>query len=189
MDLRTAYWIDVCAWLAWGGYWMAAARFVQRSQSSESVLMRMTHLLPLAAGFFLIFHGGDYSVIYGRLVRSDWIALLGTLVTIGGLLFAVWGRVHLGRYWSGIITLKEGHKLIRTGPYRFVRHPLYTGFLSAVLGSALVMFTGDACAGFAVILVAYIVKIRREETVLTGAFGDEYRQYRREVSALVPGVY
>jgi protein-S-isoprenylcysteine O-methyltransferase Ste14 len=183
------FWVNVVMWLAWAGYWFVAASRVQATKSSEGILMRLTHLVPLALGFYLIFHDPDSKIIYGRLYYNHAVAWLGDGITAAGLLFSLWGRIHLGRYWSGIITLKEGHKLIHTGPYRFVRHPLYTGFLTAVLGSAIMAGTGDAFLGFAIMLVAYLVKLRREEVLLTTQFGDEYRQFQREVFALVPFVY
>jgi protein-S-isoprenylcysteine O-methyltransferase Ste14 len=98
-------------------------------------------------------------------------------------------RIHLGKYWSGVITLKEGHRLIRSGPYRLARHPIYTGFLTANLGTAITASSGDAFLGFALILVAFLIKIHREEKVLAGEFGDEYTRFRREVAALVPMLY
>lgn len=182
--------LTVCAWLwlAWAVYWFVAARFVQATRSSEGVLARMQHLLPLLVGFFLIFHGLPRPILYGKLYHSRAVGYVASALTAGGLLFAVWGRVHLGRYWSGIITLKEGHRLVRSGPYRLVRHPLYTGFLAAVLATAVAAATVDAFVGFAIILAAYVVKIRREEGVLTREFGQEYVRFKAEVPALVPGL-
>ena len=110
-------------------------------------------------------------------------------MTIGGILFAVWARWHLGRYWSGTITLKEGHKLIRTGPYRFARHPLYTGFLTAVLGSAVTAARVDGFIGFALVLISIVIKMRREEALTTREFGDEYRRFKEQVPALLPLIY
>jgi Isoprenylcysteine carboxyl methyltransferase (ICMT) family len=99
---------------------------------------------PLMIGAFLIFHSRNHHVIYGQFYDDRAVEYAGTAITILGLLFSVWARIHLGQYWSGIITLKEGHKLIRSGPYRFVRHPIYTGFITAMTGSAISMATGDA---------------------------------------------
>ena len=93
-------------------------------------------MIPLGAGFWLIFHS-DKPYFAGWLYDSPAIGWTGTALTAAGLLFTVWARTHLGKYWSGIITLKQVHKLIRTGPYRIVRHPIYTGFLTAALGSAI----------------------------------------------------
>jgi protein-S-isoprenylcysteine O-methyltransferase Ste14 len=175
------------AWLLWSAYWFIAARSVNAARSSEGLALRATHLLPALVGFFLIFDAHPF--IYGRMYHSQSIRIAGFALVLAGLLFAVWARIHLGKYWSGIITLKEGHELIRTGPYRFVRHPLYTGFLAAVVASAVVAATGDALVGCVVILVAYLIKIHREESVLLREFGEKYQQYKSDVSALVPFLY
>jgi protein-S-isoprenylcysteine O-methyltransferase Ste14 len=137
----------------------------------------------------LIFHGSRHPIICGR-IDGDWrIEFAATLLTISGQLFSLWARTHLGKYWSGIITLKVGHRLIRTGPYRYLRHPLYTGFLSAILGSAIAAGTGDAIIGFAIAFASYLIKMQREESLLTREFGEEYRQFKRESAALVPHIY
>jgi len=176
----------IAAWITWLAYWLWAARNTQATKSSEGMLGRMQHLVPLLVGFVLIFHWPDHNLVLGRWHRQPLVGYVGLAMTVLGLLFTVWGRIHLGRYWSGMVTLKEGHRLIRTGPYALVRHPLYTGFLFAVAGTALASGTVDAAIGFAIILVAYLVKIWREEALLTKEFGDEYLRFQREVPALVP---
>ena len=150
------------------------------------MLGRLQHLLPIYFGFFLIFHGNIHGLVKGHWNHQTAVQYCGSAITAVGLLIAVWARVHLGRYWSGIITLKEGHRLIRTGPYRLVRHPVYTGLLIAVIGSAMAVGTWDALIGIAVILLAFIFKLRREESLLTGEFGEEYLAFKRETPALVP---
>jgi protein-S-isoprenylcysteine O-methyltransferase Ste14 len=94
--------------------------------------------------------------------------------------------VHIGKYWSGTVALKEGHRLVSTGPYSLVRHPIYTGLLAAVLGSAIAAGTWEAFLGFAVMIPAYIIKWRREERLLEGEFGQEYRDYMKKTKAIVP---
>jgi protein-S-isoprenylcysteine O-methyltransferase Ste14 len=187
MDSITPLTICFYLWLAWAAYWIISAWTAQKTKLSEGMFIRLQHLVPLAVGFLLIFY--FKGLIYGRFYKISALEYIGVAVTLVGLLFAVWARVHLGRYWSGIITLKEGHKLIRSGPYKFVRHPIYTGFLSAVFGSALTASTGDAYIGFAIMLVSYIVKIHREEKVLSTEFGDEYLRFKQEVPALFPFIY
>ncbi len=168
-------------WIAWAIYWLIAARNVQRTQVSEGAFVRLQHLVPLFLGFTLIFGRPGLS--------SELAGWVGVVITAIGLSFSVWGRIHLGRYWSGIITLKEGHRLIRTGPYRLVRHPLYTGFLTGALGSAITAGTAAASIGFLIMVGAYLIKIRREEALLSQQFGDEYQRFKQEVRALVPFVY
>jgi protein-S-isoprenylcysteine O-methyltransferase Ste14 len=176
-------------WLIFAAYWFVAARFVKATKLRETRLHRLQHVIPLAIGFFLIFQRGWSGILWGRLYASRPVAITGIVVTAAGLLFAVWARVHLGRNWSGIVTLKQDHELIQSGPYRFVRHPIYTGYLTAVLGAAIVAETGDALVGFAIILVALLFKMGREETFMTREFGDEYQEYKQRVARLVPYVY
>ena len=171
-------------------YWIAISRSVNKTASSESALFRASHLIPLALGFILTFMPHLIGLNRHYYIEDNsFIEISGTVLTLIGLLFAVWGRRHLGKYWSGIITLKEGHMLIRTGPYRLVRHPLYTGFLGGALGSAVTAHTYEAAFGFWLILIAYIVKIHREERLLTQKFGDEYLSFKREVKTLIPFIF
>jgi len=171
-------------------FWFAAAIFARKTQSSESILGRLQHVLPLYAAYFLIFNRHRYFFIYGELYDTgwkNWIVYPGFLLMAAGLAFTVWARLHLGRYWSGIITLKEGHKVITTGPYGWVRHPIYTGWLAAMLGSAIIAGTLDGFLGFELVVLAFVIKLHREERLLTAELGEEYRQYMRQVpSALVP---
>lgn len=145
--------------------------------------------MPIYLGFFLIFHGNLRGFSNGHWTRQIAVQYCGSAITASGLLFSVWARVHLGRNWSGIITLKEGHRLIRTGPYRLVRHPVYTGLLVAVIGSAMAVGTWDALIGVAIILLALLLKLRREETLLTSEFGEEYVTFKRETPGLVPFIF
>ena len=176
--------------VVWGVFalvWISKSRGTNETTSGEPFASRLVHLGLLAAGFVLIFAKGLPGV---RLVPgSDALFFTGLAVAAAGVAFMIWARYHLGLYWSGAITLKEGHKLIRTGPYRFVRHPIYTGFVLAVAGSAL--STGDLRGLVAIALVAgaYIRKIRLEERWLAQQFGEEYRQFQAEVNALVPFVW
>ena len=180
---------QIILWIAWSIGWGVAGFFVHRTRTAEGKLIRFQHLLPFAIGFVLMIHNPRRPFLIGRLYDSDTVRWLGVAITFAGMAFAVWARVHLGKYWSGVITIKEGHRLIRTGPYRLARHPIYTGFLTANLGTAITASTGDAFIGFALILIAYLIKVRREERVLCGEFGDEYTRFRKEVPALVPMLY
>jgi serine phosphatase RsbU (regulator of sigma subunit)/protein-S-isoprenylcysteine O-methyltransferase Ste14 len=186
--LVAAFW----AWIALILFWTAAGFFARKTKSSESMLGRLQHVIPVYAAFFLIFTRHRHFFIYGEIYNTgwnNWIVYPGLLLTAAGIGFAVWARIYLGRYWSGIITLKEGHKVITTGPYRWVRHPIYTGWLAGLLGSAIVAGTIDAFLGVEIITFAFVIKLQREERMLARELGDEYRRYMRKVpSALVPMV-
>ncbi len=177
-------------WIFLFGYWAIASLFVRKTKSSESIFLRLQHQIPLYLAFYLIFRRHDYFLLHGPVYRTNWnnwIVYPGLLMVAGGFAIAIWARVHLGRYWSGIITFKEGHKVVDTGPYRFVRHPIYTGWLLAALGSAVVAGTIDGLAGVELLTLAFVVKLHREEKLLTAELGDEYRQYTDRVpSAILP---
>src|SRR5690242_6060939 len=109
--------VCVWAWMSFVAFWLFAAVFSRRTRQSESPLQRLTHTEPLALAMYLITlreHSRPIFV-YGELYRSEWpdiVALSGVLLTGLGMAVAIWARVHLGRYWSGTVALKEGHRLI-----------------------------------------------------------------------------
>jgi protein-S-isoprenylcysteine O-methyltransferase Ste14 len=189
MDWLNPFTIACLAWVAWLATWLIAALFAKRSRWSEGRFGRLQYGLPVGLGFFLIFHKRPGHIIVGPLYNNRLVEWIGTAMTIVGLAFSVWARSALGRNWSGIITLKQGHRLITTGPYRLARHPIYTGFLTAVLGTALAVGTGDALIGFVGVVVGFLIKMRREETLMIQEFGDEYREFKKRVAALVPFIY
>jgi protein-S-isoprenylcysteine O-methyltransferase Ste14 len=175
-------------WGAWALYWLVSALGTRRTVRRESLVARLGYVLPLLIGGVLIgVHRAPWpGWLSVRLwPHSPWPPRLGLVLVTVGLLFAVWARVHLGRNWSGIVTVKEGHELIRTGPYALVRHPIYTGLITAVLGTAVISATVRAALGLAVIAVSLVLKSRIEERFMRETFG-EYARYRREVPALVP---
>jgi protein-S-isoprenylcysteine O-methyltransferase Ste14 len=116
--------------------------------------------------------------------------MTGGLVVEGfGVALAIWARRHLGNYWSGAIAIQREHRLTRTGPYRRLRHPIYTGILAMYVGFAVVMGERLGLIGLAVVVFAYWRKIRLEEARLDAAFGSEYAAHRRMTWALVPWIY
>ncbi|MGA2914308.1 MAG: isoprenylcysteine carboxylmethyltransferase family protein [Methanoregula sp.] len=115
--------------------------------------------------------------------------ITGIVLTIAGLGFSAWARRHLGKYWSSMVMVKVGHRIIRTGPYRIVRNPMYTGLLIAFVGAAIAI--GELLAFVALIIgiVSVLVKIKAEEEILLEKFGEEYLQYKRDVgAAIIPWV-
>jgi len=114
---------------------------------------------------------------------------IGLTLTAVGLAFCVWARVCIGRNWSARIELKQGHQLVRKGPYAIVRHPIYSGFMLATLGTALAFAEWSGLLAFALIVVAWGYKARLEESAMIEQFGSEYEEYRRRVKALIPFVW
>ena len=115
--------------------------------------------------------------------------LFGVALTAAGLLLTVWARIHLGRNWSGTVTIKEEHELVDDGPYRLVRHPIYTGLLVAFIGGALARNEWRGALAAVVVVIALWRKLRLEERWMTETFGETYRRYRDSVPALVPRLF
>jgi protein-S-isoprenylcysteine O-methyltransferase Ste14 len=175
-------------WTAWMIYWLAAARNVKATRRLESNASRRSHGLPLILAVFLLAapqygHGWFYAHIMPWTFAGYWT---GVALLVVGLGFTVWARRRLGRNWSGSVTLKEDHELVRIGPYRWVRHPIYTGILLGFVGSAISLAEWRGVAAVAIAIYALMLKIRLEEEWMTETFGDAYRRYRAEVKALIP---
>lgn len=108
-------------------------------------------------------------------------------LTLAGILFTWWARLHLGRLWSSAITRKEDHRVVDTGPYALVRHPIYTGLIAAILATTAAEGTATALAGAALVAFGLWLKARTEERFLMNELGpDAYGAYCRRVPMLVP---
>jgi len=178
-------------WLAWAVYWWALSRSVKPAARREPVVSRFLHIVPLALGVLLLLRPGIPLPFLGERLMPPalWQFWTGAALTLAGLLFTVWARVHIGRNWSGIVTVKEGHELITSGPYRFVRHPIYTGLLLAFAGSALARGDWSAVLAFALVFLALWRKLKLEERWMREHFGDMYQAYTQRAAALIPFVF
>ncbi|SDH26642.1 methyltransferase family protein [Paraburkholderia phenazinium] len=180
----------VIPWTLWLIYWIATSKRVKQTAQRETSNSRTLQSIPLIVGGALI--------IVPDLTASAWAPdwqqlqvaqFAGIGVLLAGLAFSVWARLHLGTNWSVSVTLKEGHELVRSGPYRLVRHPIYTGCLLALAGAVLIGGEWRCVAGLLLIFASLAYKVRVEESWLTRYFGAAYTQYRRDVAALIPGLY
>jgi protein-S-isoprenylcysteine O-methyltransferase Ste14 len=174
--------VEGIAWLAWFLYWRVAARDVLRAEWRESKFSTLIYRLPLAVAAILLFVSkARLGPLQIRLLPDGKLyAWTGVLITVLGLALAVWARIHLGRNWSASVELKQSHSLVRTGPYRITRHPIYAGLLIAVFGTSVSRGDIRGLLAFLLVLVALFVKSRREEALLRNHFGDEYERYSRD---------
>lgn len=177
-------------WIVWVLYWIVAARNVKRTQWREPVTRNLWHGIPLALCFVLLaFPRRLPRLLIERLVPpGPVLAIVGTVLVAAGLGFAVWARLYLGRNWSGRVEVKIDHALVRTGPYRFVRHPIYSGMLLALVGTAVAIAEWRGVLAFVLALIGVLFRVRAEETQMRRLF-PEYAQYQRDTGALVPIVF
>lgn len=177
-------------WLAWLAYWFFAALHVKRMQRRErsSSLLLNRGLLAIGA-LLLAFERQPLLWLSERfLPLSTAFYWIGLVMLATGLALAVWARRHLGRNWSGIVTVKQDHELIRSGPYGLARHPIYTGLLLAILGTAVAIGEWRGLIAFALITAAFVLKFKTEERFMSETFGEQYARYRAEVRSLIPFV-
>jgi protein-S-isoprenylcysteine O-methyltransferase Ste14 len=175
--------------LLWAGLalkWAAPRKVV--SQTGEFPLYRLLRLVVLAITFALLFwERTAIGILGGRFApQIPVVAGIGFALTLAGLAIALWARVHLGQNWSDKVILSEGHQLIRSGPYAYMRHPIYSGVLLGVLGTAVVLGEWRGVLAFVILLTNYSIKARKEEQILATHFGDEFREHLTSAGFLLP---
>lgn len=191
MRQLTLWQIDLIPWYAFAAYWAITALRVKRTRRAEPLLGRLSTIIPLVFAFELLFANDlRWGPLARRFVPSGApIAWAGIALTAMGAALAIWSRYCIGEYWSARVTLKEGHRIIRSGPYRLIRHPIYTGMVLAAAGTALVVGEWRGILAVFLLLVSHALKARREERLLTAEFGDEYASYRRSTGFLLPRLW
>lgn len=175
-------------WIAWLISWVVASFWSGQTQKHVMTWDSRTYRLPILAGAILFTPGiakvlGEKPLWHVGNVGTYFFAAL----TVAGISFTWWARIHLGRFWSNAITRKEGHRVIDTGPYGLVRHPIYTGLITAILSTGLAVGTVTAILGAMLISLGMWQKARMEEGFLTNELGaDAYGPYCRRVPMLIP---
>jgi protein-S-isoprenylcysteine O-methyltransferase Ste14 len=175
-------------WLAWAIYWWISARSIKAVRRREGAASRAAHVAPLVVAALLLapstLPGG---FLCQRLLPASlatfWIGATSVALGLG---FSAWARARLGGNWSGTVTIKHGHELIRSGPYAYVRHPIYTGLLAALVGSAIARGEWRGLVAVVIAFAALWRKLKLEERWLIETFGESYACYRAEVAALIP---
>lgn len=181
--------LSALLWLVFGVYWFIAGLNSAPTKNSESRVSTWFHQFLLAAAFLLAVL--PIPGLTGWFLPSSlhFVVATGAIVQAGFMLLAVWARRHLGRNWSAEVRIAVDHQLVRTGPYRFLRHPIYTAMLGMLLGTAIASSQYHALLGLALLVVAYMRKTRLEDQILHQTFGTDFESYRRDTWALVPLVY
>lgn len=175
-------------WLAFVLYWVIAARGGPRVKMRQGGGSRAVQIALVWSGYALLW---GFVVPFAALRRRfvphlPAVAIAGVLVTFAGVALAIWARWHLGKFWSSVVTLREGHQLIRSGPYARLRHPIYSGIVLASAGTALVFGEYRCLVAVGLVLLGFAAKARTEDALLAREFGEPYEQYRRQAGFLLP---
>jgi protein-S-isoprenylcysteine O-methyltransferase Ste14 len=168
--------------------WVVMWFGMKRAKRRESWGERAQYSVLVILGFFLLFGRlRNWGWLNDRLlpdVVQVWVA--GVLLTALGVGMAIWARLNLGSNWSGTVTLKTGHELVRKGPYRWIRHPIYTGILLGMAGTAMIKGHLRGWIGVAFVLVAFYIKARREEKFLREEFGAGFEEHAKQTGMFLP---
>jgi len=180
-------------WLIWGLVWGALWLWTDRTDVRAPAATQAPYRLINIAAFVALF--GDGAWRHGHwtpLLPSLWhvppaLGWLMAALAAAGLLLALSARATLGRLWSAAVTRKAGHRIVDTGPYALVRHPIYTALLMGGTAVAVAKGTPIALAGLALMAIGYVLKARVEERFLAAELGERaYAAYRSRVPMLIP---
>src|SRR5215813_3400702 len=183
--------LSVC-WAVVIGAWMLGALYNARFapgtiRRDVSINLKPWELWILSAAGVLLLQALVPKSMWAAITfGSDWLSALGLVLLIGSTLLTLWARWSLGKMWSPVPSLREHHELHTNGAYRITRHPIYSGILGMVLGSALVAGSGAVLLALLVLGLVFGVRIQSEEKLMLQTFGEQYRRYQRDVPRLVP---
>ena len=200
--------IVLFCWIFFFAYWIISARRVKATAERQSLWSALAHRIPLGVSYLLLAAwnggagGGGSKIAIGYVTimllpapmnlsvtsHAEWAMAMGGFICVLGLFMTLWARWTLAGNWSSDVTFKQGHELIRRGPYRLVRHPIYTGLLTMCLGTAIEIGRLRGWLALPLMMVALWIKLKQEEALMLRHFPDEYPGYQKQVKALVPFV-
>jgi protein-S-isoprenylcysteine O-methyltransferase len=185
------YRIITSLWILAGIVWAVAALNTKQTRRREAVARRLLYTAVMAIAIVLVFKSQFRPGVLNDffIAQTPAVEWIGVALTAAGIGLAIYARITLGRNWSGRVTLKEDHMLVRKGPYAVVRHPIYTGLLLAMLGAAISRGRAGALLGVVVGAVGWRMKSLIEEGFMERQFGAQYLDYKRHVKALIPFVW
>ncbi|MDE2001085.1 MAG: isoprenylcysteine carboxylmethyltransferase family protein [Patescibacteria group bacterium] len=182
--------IIIGAWLVFMATWFVGWFFTKKGVVGRRWTVTWFQLALYAAFLIAAQFPGVRSILAGNWISAVFpaAAWIGALLAVAGIGLAIWARMFIGANWGQPMTLRVGHELVTSGPYRYVRHPIYSGVLLAMLGTAI----ASQLLWLAVFLMFagfFTYSARMEERTMTEQFGDAYRTYKAQTRMLVPFIF
>ncbi|HEX8814652.1 MAG TPA: isoprenylcysteine carboxylmethyltransferase family protein [Terriglobales bacterium] len=177
-------------WMVFAAVWVIWALRTKRVRSREDIGQRLSHRPLTIAGFWLLLFPFLVPLPgwFQKEIIPSWLKGTGILLSAIGIGFAIWARIYLGGNWSSSVTVKVEHQLIRSGPYRWVRHPIYTGMVLAALGTALELGEVRGLIAVPLIYLGFKIKSKIEERMMRRTFGAQYDDYSAMTGGIVPRI-
>src|ERR1017187_100695 len=185
MTHSTWLFID-CCWIAWVVYWVIMAFTTKRTVERRGFIG-----YRLVAGILFVGLVAAGRVLHMSSQSQLWqttlaLGVVADCIVVAGAAFSVWARITLGRNWSAEVTFKQGHELIKSGPYALARHPIYTGLIVMALGTAINYGRTIGIALLVSLCGGLWWKARQEERIMSRHFPDAYAEYKTRVRAIIP---
>lgn len=175
-------------WAIFTIVWLISAFFTKRTSYKQSPGVLPSYWISAILAWILLTEARrlPYPLAVSLIPRTDSMAWTAAGLSVCGLCICLWARINLGRNWSGCVTLKESHELVQRGPYRFVRHPIYTGLLTMFIGSAIILGYVGGLVGVLLLFGSFWIKLRLEEELMLRQFPNDYPAYMQRVKRLIP---
>jgi len=182
--------IIVVSWVIVLAYWTFEAFFQKKVKKNSNVKSRIFYSLVLLLSYILLlFSSKIYFLDYLLIHVSVFVNMLAILLAVGGMIICIYSRKVLGSNWSREVMIKKNHELITTGPYKYIRHPIYSGLLMLFLGTALAIGNLGSLLGFVLLVINFKIKSLNEEEFMLKCFGKKYEAYMKRTKGFMPGVY
>lgn len=178
--------ILIC-WIVFWVYWIVSAVGKKKVSRTVGGVWRVVITIALIAVAF----GASWQTYFAAQIipKTAAFGIIGDVLCVLGIAFAIWARRHLGTNWNSQPSVQEGHELVTSGPYRFVRHPIYTGMALALIGSAFAVGQLSWLIIYVALIVMFIWRIHVEERFMTETFPDQYPEYKKRTKALIPFIW
>jgi protein-S-isoprenylcysteine O-methyltransferase Ste14 len=178
--------VTVC-WVVFIAYWIFSAIGTKRYARYGSYGFGVRIVIAIAIVFLLQVPAARDFLLSGQEFLSPVIQWIGVVLCVCGVAFAIWARVYLGRNWGMPMSLKQDAELVTSGPYEYVRHPIYTGMILAMLGPTLVIIWW--IVPFAFFLVYFVWAAKTEEKIMRNEFPNQYPDYMKRSKMLIPFIF
>ncbi len=183
--------IVIASWTVFIAYWFISSFFVKKAVVKRNWKRMILWRVAVVAAFIIFIKFSKVGTVakLGFLLQSAFsFPIAGAVLSVLGLAVAIWARVYLGRNWSGYVTYKKDHELVMTGPYRFIRHPIYAGMILMFLGTFLYYGLWCILVIYTIVTAMFIWRIKKEEAIMIKLFGEKYQEYMKRTKAVVPWV-
>ncbi|UQD50993.1 isoprenylcysteine carboxylmethyltransferase family protein [Bacillus methanolicus] len=181
-------------WVIFWAYWLLSGletrSKIKKEKSGENPLYRIVHVTLEAFSILIVIVRFNRVLIWKEIIAGNSIVdFVGLIIVFVGLMFSIWAKLVLGKNWSGAIQKVEKQELVKSGPYKYIRHPIYTGIIVGLIGSLIINRNFSSLFAVIIVTVLYIVKVNKEQKFLIKEFGEQYTEYIKKSWALFPLIY